>query len=326
MSTSFKGQREIKKMIADCGLELLGDIESTEGNHLSVLCAAPNGAKQKFVMSKTPSDWRVDKKRASLFRRFAKANQPTEMQELLKLTEAPKPAVKPVEKKVSRPQLHLPKTPAAPSAPPLQRKPAPQILSAMQQALHNVIVPSAPPAPVTALTLNPQKDETMTTATHAPASSMQHALTKVGGGDVIKDLVKDKHANGTAPTTGPAKGEKPVKEKKEKVPRVLTRLDAMQTVQVADYLRSKLDWKNDRPQTWEAVAAYATANVGFKVSESTVATLCNGFGLTLYVPPKMPTDPLAILARQLLKLCEANVVEPSDEFKALLAAQGQLEL
>lgn len=325
MSTGHKGFKEIAKMVSDAGLEMIGNVERTEGNHLYVICQAPNGKKQRFAMSSSPSDWRVGKKRMALFKRFSRENQLTEMQELLKPTEVPKLTEKPGPKKASRPQLSLRKPPAAPApiaAPPLQRQPKPEMLSAMQQALHNVIVPSAPPAPVTALTLNPQKENIMTTAT-AP-TAMQQAAAKAGGADVLKDAVKDSRANGTTPTTGPAKGDKGVKEKK---PRVLAaRLDAVQTVQVADYLRNKVDWKNDRPQTWEAVAAYVTAGVGFKVAESTVSTLCNGFGLALYVPPKMPTDPLSIIARQLLKLCEANVVEPTEEFKALLAAQGQLDL
>lgn len=66
-------QRDAVKLAEKHGLTVEG-VELTGGNHYKMNVKNSHGQKAFFILSNTASDWRVDKKRSSLFRRFAEGS------------------------------------------------------------------------------------------------------------------------------------------------------------------------------------------------------------------------------------------------------------
>lgn len=66
-----KREKEIRKIVVECGLELVG-LEFDGRNHYKVTAAAPQGRCGKFFFSNTPSDYRGDLNKRSDVRRFAR--------------------------------------------------------------------------------------------------------------------------------------------------------------------------------------------------------------------------------------------------------------
>lgn len=63
-------ERAIKSMISTAGL-ICQSLEITGGNHVSARLQAADKTCRKFIFSATPSDWRGDRNRMSMLRRFA---------------------------------------------------------------------------------------------------------------------------------------------------------------------------------------------------------------------------------------------------------------
>ena len=106
----------------------------------------------------------------------------------------------------------------------------------------------------------------------------------------------------------------------------INRLDSFQIVDLADFLRHKYDWAALRPLTWEVVAEAATVQLEFRVTAANVVNLANHYKLALYVPPKMPDDPLSIIARHVKRLYDDLGHAVDEDFMKILQAQGQLNL
>lgn len=63
-------ERAIKSMISTSGL-LCKSLEVTGGNHVAARLQAADNTSRKFIFSATPSDWRGDRNRMAMLRRFA---------------------------------------------------------------------------------------------------------------------------------------------------------------------------------------------------------------------------------------------------------------
>ncbi len=286
----FKHQRELERMIAAEGLEIIGEICVTAGNHLQVCCKAPNGKTQKFSMSSTPSDWRADRKRQADFRRFARANPKPAVQLDSAKARAKTPEFKMV-KGLAPPPMSLPLSSTVFRT--LETTP-PQNATIMKKT--NATTPPSAPAP--------------SAGPVASAPALPPSAPAPSTGDVA--------AAPTSTTSGKKERARPV---------TVARLDAFQTVELADFLRMKYDWVGERPETWDVVADKAATVLGFKVSVSTVQGMAAHYNFSLYAPAKMPADAISILARHIKRLYDGASMKVDADFEAVLrAAQGELPI
>lgn len=71
----MKGKRKqsIEQMVKNANMQLV-DLFVTDGNHIAAIVKAANGACKKFFFSSTPSDYRGDKNKLSMLRRFSAEN------------------------------------------------------------------------------------------------------------------------------------------------------------------------------------------------------------------------------------------------------------
>lgn len=70
-----KRVRDALKLLVQSGAKQIEYTGQTQGLHLSFDVEAPNGQRQKFFMSGTPSDHRGDLNKLSKVRQFCRANR-----------------------------------------------------------------------------------------------------------------------------------------------------------------------------------------------------------------------------------------------------------
>jgi hypothetical protein len=278
-------------MLKEVGLNLVGRLTSGGGGHIVAEVQAPNGAKRKITFTRSPSDWRGDKNMTGDLRRFARENPKVEDSTVGEALEVAGLKSKGEYKFVKQSQ-----PPSAPSAPPPPRPLSPTPPPRIEVPI--MATASVAPAPVTTI--------------HSPVL------------DTKKDSMSTKTASAPAPTPSPDTTKATHRKGAPGARTEINRLDTFQSVDLANYLRDKYDWTGLKPRVWDDVAKAASEALGFSVTIHNVTKMASHYKLALYTPPKMPDDPIAVLARHIKKLYDELGHPVDDDFQQLLQAQGQL--
>lgn len=273
------------------GLKREGEFMSVAGGNTRIKALAPNGVFRHFTFSNADDDAVSKRKRLSDMRRFFNDNPDPGVKVGAIGTALFKAADKKFNPEPKPPRKGLPPAPT----PKPKQTPAP----VQSQAPAPAPVPPPPPPPAAPA------------AVTAPAATAPPRLQDAGFEAVVRTTPP---VAVPPPTTTAAvkqleidmpKTNTPAPVAAKKATRTANKLNGLQTVQLADFLRGYA-WDVAKPTEWKPIVAAASSLLGFEISQSSVTMLAGQLGFSLFVPPKVakPMTTNQVLASYLKKVCE----------------------